>query len=119
MIKILQYAFLGLMAGTLAGLVGIGGGIMLVPALVYIFAFSQHEAQGTSLAALVPPIGLLAALRYYKEGHVKLAVAGLICIGFFFGGLIGAELAVQLPKDVLKKIFGSVICVAGLYMVFF
>ena len=72
---------------------GIGGGAILIPALVFIFGLTQHQAQGTTLAILVPPIGLLAALRYYQSGNVKLSIAAFVCIGFFIGGLIGANIA--------------------------
>ena len=82
----LMTLLLGLLAGIFSGLIGVGGGVIIVPALVFLFGLSQHQAQGTTLALLVPPIGLLAAWTYYKEGHVDLKIAGLICVGFFLGG---------------------------------
>lgn len=75
MTTILPYILLGLVAGILSGLIGIGGGIIIIPVLVFIFGFSQHMAQGTTLALLVPPIGILAALMYYKQGYVDVKVA--------------------------------------------
>jgi uncharacterized membrane protein YfcA len=90
MTSVLLYLLLGLIAGITSGLIGVGGGIIIVPALVFLFGFSQHEAQGTTLALLVPPIGLLAAWTYYQNGYVDLKVAGYICAGFFLGGLFGA-----------------------------
>lgn len=115
--NIFLYIMLGLVAGIFSGLIGLGGGIIIVPALVLLFGFSQHTAQGTTLALMVPPIGLLAAWMYYKEGFVDLKIAGLICIGFFIGGLIGAKFAAKIPDDTLRKIFGIVLLLASLKMI--
>src|SRR5512136_810604 len=104
--NILIYLILGIFAGTLSGLVGIGGGIVLVPALVFLFGFSQHSAQGTTLALMVPPIGILAAWTYYRHGYVDLKIAGFICAGFLLGGLLGARLATGLSNAMLERIFG-------------
>jgi len=106
MTNIILYIVLGLTAGIFSGILGLGGGIILVPAMVFFFGLTQHQAQGTTLALMVPPIGLLAALTYYKRGFVDIPMAGFICLGFFFGGLIGAKLVVGLPEQTLKKIFG-------------
>jgi uncharacterized membrane protein YfcA len=119
MIMIFLYLLLGLIAGILGGLLGIGGAIIIIPCLVLIFGLSQHAAQGTTLALMVPPIGLLAAWTYYKAGFVDLKVAGLICLGFFIGGFIGARYAAQIPDDVLRKIFGAVLLIASLRMILF
>ena len=119
MITIFLYLLLGLITGVLSGLLGIGGAIIIIPCLVLIFGLSQHTAQGTTLALMVPPIGLLAAWTYYKAGFVNLKVAGLICLGFFIGGFIGARYAAQIPDDVLRKIFGAVLLIASLRMIFF
>lgn len=102
----LLYVILGIVAGIFGGMFGIGGGTILIPALVYLFGLTQHQAQGTTLAIMVPPIGLLAALRYYYSGNVKLAMAGFICLGFFVGGLIGAHFIHGISEPVLKKMFG-------------
>jgi uncharacterized membrane protein YfcA len=101
----LLYVILGLVAGIFGGMFGIGGGSILIPALVFLFGLSQHQAQGTSLAVMVPPIGLLAAIRYYYSGNVKLGMAGFICLGFFVGGFIGAQLVQNLSDPSLKRIF--------------
>src|SRR5512136_2111705 len=112
------YLILGIFAGTLSGLVGIGGGIVIVPALVFLFGFSQQTAQGTTLALMVPPIGILAAWTYYRQGFVDLRAAGLICAGFLVGGLFGAKLAVGLPGAVLRKVFGGALFLMSLRMIF-
>ena len=104
--NIFLYILLGVVAGIFSGLIGIGGGIVIVPALVLLFGLSQHTAQGTTLALMVPPIGLLAALAYYKQGFVDLKIAAFICVGFFIGGLLGAKFAVGIPEMILKKSSG-------------
>ena len=109
---------LGLVAGIFSGLIGIGGAIIIIPALVLFFGLSQHTAQGTTLALMVPPIGLLAAWIYYKEGFVDLKMAGLICLGFVVGGLVGARFATRIPDDILRRIFGVILVVASLRMIF-
>ncbi|MBN2137660.1 MAG: sulfite exporter TauE/SafE family protein [Sedimentisphaerales bacterium] len=113
------YILLGLITGIFSGLIGIGGAIIIIPCLVFVFGLSQHAAQGTTLALMVPPIGLLAAWTYYKAGYVDMRIAGLICAGFFVGGFIGAKYAAQIPDDILRKIFGAVLLVASLKMMFF
>jgi uncharacterized membrane protein YfcA len=113
------YLLLGLIAGTFSGLFGIGGAIIIIPILVLLFRLSQHTAQGTTLALMVPPIGLLAAWTYYRAGFVNLKIAGLICLGFFIGGLFGARFATQIHEDVLRRLFGVVLFVASIKMIFF
>ncbi len=117
MTNILLYIVLGLAAGILSGLMGIGGGLIIVPVLVLLFGMSQHLAQGTTLALMVPPIGLLAAWMYYKNGFVDLKVAAFICLGFFVGGLLGAKFAADIPDIVLKRIFGVVLLLASIKMI--
>jgi len=115
---IIAYLLLGLAAGAFSGLVGVGGGVLIVPALVFLFKMSQHQAQGTTLALLVPPIGLLAAWTYYKQGYVDLKVAALICAGFFLGGLIGAKWATAMSNQTLEKVFGIAMFLISLKMIF-
>jgi len=118
MINILLYLLLGLTAGIFSGVIGIGGGIIIVPALVFLFGLSQHQAQGTTLALLVPPIGILAAWTYYRQGYVNLQIAAFICLGFFFGSLLGAKVAIGLSDTALEKVFGVALLLISLKMIF-
>ena len=112
------FILLGVMVGYLSGLIGIGGGIILVPALVFLFGMSQHEAQGTTLALMIPPIGLPAAIEYYQHGNVDLLMAGIICCSFVLGALAGARFAIYLPSHILSKIFGVFLIMIAIKMVF-
>lgn len=118
MSDVLPLLLLGLLAGLFSGLIGLGGGIIIVPALVFFFGMSQHEAQGTTLALLVPPIGLLAAWTYYNQGYVDLKAAALICAGFVAGSLFGARIGISLPNEVLQKVFGVALLLIGAKMLF-
>jgi len=100
---------IGLFAGIISGMIGIGGGVFMVPVLVLAAGFDQHLAQGTTLAAMVPPIGILAAIQYYRCGHVDITAATFIAAGFIIGGLAGAKCAVCIDESVLRKIFGFVL----------
>jgi len=111
------YLVLGLVAGIASGFLGLGGGAVIVPALVFWFGFSQHQAQGTTLAMMVPPIGLLAAIKYYQEGDVKLNAAILMCLGFFLGGYIGAQYVQKIPDPLLKKCFGIFLLFVSMKMI--
>src|SRR5678809_787191 len=99
----------GIAAGTLSGLVGVGGGIIIVPALVFFLGFSQQEAQGTSLGLLLLPAGILAVINYYNKGFIDLKVVGIMCAAFILGGWMGSKLALSLSKEVVKKIFAVVL----------
>ncbi|HEX2965374.1 MAG TPA: TSUP family transporter [Syntrophorhabdaceae bacterium] len=116
---VLPFVILGIVAGILSGLIGIGGGIIIIPALVLIFGFSQQMAQGTTLALLVPPIGFFAALMYYRMGYVDIKAALFICAGFIVGSIAGAKLATGLSNVVLEKVFGVVLLIIGVKMIFF
>lgn len=108
----------GLIGGTMSGLTGLGGGFIMVPLLVYLFGMSQHAAQGTSLGVLLPPLGLLAFLQYYKNGHVDVHVALLVAIGFFFGGYVGGWFAQLISGPVLRKAFAVVLVLIATDMFF-
>ncbi len=114
----LLYVLLGLVAGAFSGLIGVGGGVIIVPALVFLFGMAQHTAQGTTLALLVPPIGLLAAWTYYQEGYVDIHIGALICLGFFLGGFLGAKFANHLSNLVLERVFGVAMLLISLKMIF-
>ncbi len=115
-LMIINLMLLGMIAGYFSGLVGIGGGVIIVPALVLLFGFSQHSAQGTTLALLVPPIGILGALTYYQKGYVDVKSAAFICVGFVVGGYLGGKLAVALPDYILKRVFAVILIGLGVRM---
>jgi uncharacterized membrane protein YfcA len=111
------YLLLGFAAGVLSGLIGVGGGVIIVPALVLLFGFTQHQAQGTTLALLIPPIGILAAWIYYQQGYVDVKIAAVICIGFFFGSFLGARVATALSNVMLERVFGIALLFISLKMI--
>src|ERR1700730_3367450 len=94
----------GLAAGVLSGLVGVGGGIIIVPALVLMLGFSQHEAQGTSLGLLLLPVGILAVINYYQKGFIDLKVVAIMSVAFVLGGWLGSKLALTLSQDMVRKL---------------
>jgi len=104
-------AIVGLIGGTLGGLVGLGGGFIMVPLLIYLLGMSQHEAQGTSLAILLPPVGVLAVLQYYRAGNVDLRVALWAAVGFLVGGYLGGTVAQMIPDRSLRRIFATLLVV--------
>ncbi|MBC7720464.1 MAG: sulfite exporter TauE/SafE family protein [Pedobacter sp.] len=109
---------IGLVAGMLSGMVGVGGGIIIVPALVYFLAFSQKSAQGTSLGILLLPVGILAVSQYYKQGFIDVKVVLMVSGGFLIGGYFGSKLAVVLPETTLKKIFALMLILTAIKMLF-
>jgi uncharacterized protein len=107
----------GLLAGVLSSMVGIGGGIVVVPALVFFFGISQKMAQGTSLAMLLPPIGILAVMNYYKQNLIDFRLAGILIVSFVAGGYLGSMLALKLDDVILKRVFGVfLLIVAAKYL---
>ncbi|MEQ8908279.1 MAG: sulfite exporter TauE/SafE family protein [Vicingaceae bacterium] len=111
---------IGIFAGILSGMIGVGGGIIIVPALVYFLGMSQHGAQGTSLALMLPPIGVLAAMNYYKAGSLNLKYAMVIASAFIIGGYIGSKISlIYISEGLMKKIFGSIMLVAAIKLIFF
>ncbi len=118
-VTILGLMVLGIVAGIVSGVVGIGGGIVIVPALVMIFAMSQKMAQGTSLVMLLPPIGILAVMEYYKAGNVDLRVAGILIIGFLVGSFFASKAVSNLDDITLKRIFGGFLMILAIKYLFF
>ena len=108
----------GILAGVIAGSLGVGGGILIVPVLVLLFGMTQHEAQGTSLAVLLPPVSILALISYHKRGFVNYKFALILIITFVIGSYLGGLFAVHLPEKELKKIFGILLLIAGIKMIF-
>ena len=108
---ILSLVIIGIMAGILSGLVGVGGGVVMVPMLVLFLGFSQHQAQGTSLAVLVVPVTAIAVYNYYKEGYIDWRYAAIIAVFFVIGGYFGSKLAINIDQKMLKRIFGVVLLV--------
>jgi len=117
MFNLLLLLILGLFSGIISGLIGIGGGVIIVPCLIYIFGYSQHMAQGTTLAMLIPPIGIFAALAYFKKGYVNMPVAGLLCLGFILGSYLGAKFAIGFSQVILRRIFGICLLFIAGYMI--
>jgi uncharacterized protein len=105
MMEIIILLLIGLAAGLASGILGIGGGILVIPALVYFLNYSQKAAQGTSLGLLLPPIGLLAVLNYYNAGYVNLKAAGIMIITFLIGSYFSSKFAINLPEGIIKKVF--------------
>ena len=111
---------IGLAAGILSGLIGVGGGIIVVPALVYLLGLTQHSAQGTSLALMLPPIGILAAMNYYKAGELNVKYALVIAVAFVVGGYFGSKLSLTfISEETMKKIFGFIMLFVSIKLVFF
>lgn len=115
--SILTLLFIGLIAGILSGFFGIGGGVVIVPSLIYFLGFSQHKATGTSLAVLLPPIGLMAVLEYYRHGDVDLRAALFVALASLIGAGVGAILANKLSGPVLKLGFGVFVVIMGCYLI--
>ena len=109
---------IGISAGLLSGVVGVGGGIIIIPLLMLLIGLDQHQAQGTSLAIMLPPIGILAAWNYHKAGFVEWKYAMIIAATFIIGGYLGSRCAVTIDARTLKKIFGVIMLVGGLKLIF-
>ena len=103
--QIITLLFIGLAAGIMSGMLGIGGGIIVVPLLVYFLGFSQQAAQGTSLGLLLPPLGILAVLNYYKAGFVDLKAVVIMSLTFLLGSYLSSKFVVNIPESIVKKIF--------------
>ena len=108
---------IGLLAGILSGLVGVGGGILMIPLLIIFLGLTQHQAQGTALFAMLPPIGVLAAINYYKEGFVKWEYAIIIAFTFVIGGYLGSKLSLSLPPQMVRRIFGVIMLLGAIKLI--
>ena len=116
---ILIVIIIGIAAGILGGLVGVGGGLVIVPGLVFFLGMSQHTAQGTSLGLIMLPVGILGVLHYYKQGHVDFKIVAVLAIGFLAGSYFGSKIALSLPQETIKKVFAIFMIVIAIKMLFF
>jgi uncharacterized protein len=107
---------IGIITGVMAGMLGIGGAVIMIPALVYLLGISQQTAQGTSLAVMLPPVGIIAAYNYYKAGHVNFKFAIILAVFFLAGSYFGSKLALNIPQAMLKKIFGVLLILVAAKM---
>jgi uncharacterized protein len=115
---VLLLIIIGLMAGVFGGMFGVGGAIIMIPALVYFLGVDQHTAQGTSVAVLLPPIGLFAAYNYYKAGEVNIWYAVIIAVAFLVGGYFGSMIALKLSGSLMRKVFAVMLILIALKMLF-
>ena len=115
---ILLLAIIGLAAGILSGMIGVGGGIIIVPALVFVLGFTQQQAQGTSLGLLLLPVGILAVMNYYKQGFIDIKVVAIMCVTFIAGGWLGSKIALSLPQETVKKVFAVILILVAFKMLF-
>ena len=116
---VLLLSLIGLLAGMLSGMIGVGGGIIIVPALVFFLGFTQKEAQGTSLGLLLLPIGILAVMNYYNKGLIDVKVVGVMALAFLIGGFFGSKIALAISEEALKRIFAIVLFYTGFKMLGF
>lgn len=114
MLDVMSFIVVGIAAGILSGLFGIGGGIIIIPSLMFFKGFSQLQAQGTSLVAMLPPVGILAFIEYYKKGNTNLVGGIIICIAMLLSAKFGGQLANMLPMNVMKKAFGIFVILVGI-----
>ena len=115
---LLMLLLIGVVTGVMAGMLGIGGAIIMIPAMVFLLGFSQQMAQGTSLAVMLPPIGIFAAYNYWNAGHVNITFALILAGAFIVGSYFGSKIALNLPQTLLKKIFGILLLLVAAKMLF-
>jgi uncharacterized membrane protein YfcA len=113
---VLLLVLIGLAAGILSGLVGVGGGIIIVPALVFFLGFTQQQAQGTSLGLLLLPVGILAVMNYYNKGQIDVRIVVIMAITFVIGGWLGSKWALALPEKTVRKVFAIILFYAAIKM---
>lgn len=109
---------IGLIAGIFSGSLGVGGAIVVIPSLIFFLGLTQHQAQGTSLAFMIPPVTLLAVLNYSKQGYVNWKYAVVLAVMFFIGAYIGSVISVSIPEKILKKLFGALLLFVAAKMIF-
>jgi hypothetical protein len=114
----LMLLLIGVVTGVMAGMLGIGGAIIMIPAMVFLLGFSQQMAQGTSLAVMLPPIGILAAYNYWKAGHVNITFALILAGAFIIGSFFGSKIALNMSQALLRKIFGILLLLVAAKMLF-
>ncbi|HPE74856.1 MAG TPA: sulfite exporter TauE/SafE family protein [Draconibacterium sp.] len=117
-LQLIILIIVGVVAGLLSGAFGIGGAIIVIPSLVFILGLSQHEAQGTSLAFMIPPVGILATWNYWKAGHVNWKIALILSITFFIGAYFGSNISLNISDRMLRKLFGGLLILIALKMIF-
>jgi hypothetical protein len=117
LMQFLILIIIGLLGGFVSGSMGVGGGIIIIPALVFFLGLTQQQAQGTSIAVLSVPVALVAAVNYYKGGYINFKYAGIIILTFVIGSYFGSKLAVNIPAKVLQKGFGVLLLLVGIKMV--
>ncbi len=117
-VQLIILIIVGIVAGMLSGAFGIGGAIIVIPALVFILGLSQHEAQGTSLAFMIPPVGILATWNYWKAGHVNWKIALILSFTFFIGAYFGSNISLNISDRMLRKLFGGLLILIALKMIF-
>jgi len=108
----------GILSGMLAGVFGVGGAIIVIPALVFILGFSQHDAQGTSLAFMLPPVGILATWNYWKEGHVNWKISLILSLTFVVGSYLGSLFSINMSDKLLRRLFGILMILVAIKMIF-
>lgn len=113
---IVSLIIIGLIAGLLSGAMGVGGGVIMIPLMIFFLGFSQHEAQGTSLAVLAVPVTMLAAYTYYQGGHVNWRYAGVIAVFFVVGGYFGSKIAINVNQRTLKTVFAIILIIIAVKM---
>lgn len=116
--QLIVLIIVGIMSGMLAGVFGVGGAIIVIPALVFILGLSQHEAQGTSLAFMLPPVGILATWNYWKAGHVNWKIALVLSLTFVIGAYLGSHLSINISDKTLRRLFGALMIVVAVKMIF-
>ncbi len=115
---LLLLLLIGVITGVMAGMLGIGGAIIMIPGLVFLMGFNQQMAQGTSLAVMLPPIGIFAAYNYWKAGQVNIKFALILAVAFIIGSYFGSKIALNIPQNILKKIFGILLLLVAAKMLF-